>query len=451
MLVIRKLAIGLISTIIACTTAAPVITVRPGDAGDIIITEDNTLNATAPAPVPDDAAAVQISSDFEKAATNGRLPLSLVNNFGGGQVNAYITGLDAGGRLVMLQPNGKFYFPTADRAVAAPRRITANTAIPLGAKGSTTRITIPGYISSARIYFAEGRLDFYTIFNTALNAPSLVEPSAVNPLDPSAGVNWGFVELTNIQKGGLYANISYVDFVGLVLGMKLESGGGRIQVTEGLKANAVTAICSELKAQGRKDGQPWGDLCMVNKAGKPLRVLAPSNYVASKPTAFKNYWTQYIDQVWTQYARTPLTINTQAGPGEVKCTVSNGQLKCNGDNRGYNKPTAHDLFGCNSGPFGILAGDNDVHKAVVPRLCAAFHRGTLLKTGGHIQPGMGPDNYYTSMPTNWYSKFVHQYEVDGKGYAFPYDDVNPAVGVDQAGVVADPEPRLLTVVVGGPL
>ena len=84
-------------------------------------------------------------------------------------------------------------------------------------------------------------------------------------------------------------------------------------------------------------------------------------------------------------------------------------------------------------------------------LCAAFNRGTLLLSGGHIQPGLGATSYYTVMPSNWYSKFVHQHETDGKGYAFPYDDVNPNVGIDQAGVVAGPNPKLLTVTVGGPL
>ena len=55
------------------------------------------------------------------------------------------------------------------------------------------------------------------------------------------------------------------------------------------------------------------------------------------------------------------------------------------------------------------------------------------------------------MPSNWYSKFVHAEESDGKGYAFPYDDVNPSVGIDQAGVVADASPTLLTITVGGPM
>jgi hypothetical protein len=234
--------------------AAPVVVVSPGNAGDIVITKENTVNATVPAPTGNNTKTLTVAK--------GQLPLALVNNFAGGAINAYVTGLDAHNHLVMLKPDATFYYPTADKSDATPRPITVNCAIPLGAKGSTTHITIPGYISAARVWFAEGNLEFFTVYSSASGGPALVEPSSVNPSDPSAGVNWGFVELTNTEKGGLYANISYVDFVGLPLGMKLDCADGPPQTAEGLKAGSVESICSSLKAQGQKDGQPWGDLCM---------------------------------------------------------------------------------------------------------------------------------------------------------------------------------------------
>ena len=438
-----NLAVALLASAVGTTLAIPVIRVQPGDKDDLIITKENTINATTPAPLDN-------STSSDRIASTARLPLSLVNNFGGGTINAYVTGLDASNRLVMLQPNGRYYYPSARPGDVIPQIVNANVAIPLGGKGSETKIILPGYISSARIWFAEGELKFYTVYSSASGGPSLVEPSAVSPSDPSANVNWGFVELTNIENGGLYANISYVDFVGLVLGMSLKSADNSLQVAQGLRPNAVSQLCSKLKAQGAKDRQPWGDLCMVGSSGAPLRVLAPNNYVASNPAGFGNYWTKYIDDVWTAYTSKDLTVNTQAAAGHVNCRVKNGRLVCNGDNRGYNKPTAGDIFGCNSGPFAIQAGDNDVHRAIVPRLCAAFTRTTLLVEGGHMQPGLGSKHYYTADPTNWYSKFIHELEVDGKGYAFSYDDVNPD-GENQSGVVAHPNPQLLTIVVGGPL
>lgn len=426
--------------------SAPIITVSPGNAKNIIITEDNTVNATNSAPIN---GTVNVHS-FIATTSTGQLPLALVNNLQGGQVNAYVTGLDSQNRLVMLKPDGTFYYPSSTPSQVIPQLINANVAIPLGAKGSTTHITIPGYISSARIWFAEGDLRFYTVWSQGTNGPSLVEPSAINPADPSSAVNWGFVELTNNEAGGLYANISYVDFVGLVLGMSMQAGDGSTQSAKGLHPGAVAAVCQKLVAQTAKDGMPWSDLCQATASGQPLRVIAPIDYLSLHPDAFQSYFSSYIDQVWSHYTTNTLTINTQAPAGKVACKVSNNALSCAGDNRAYAKPSATDIFGCNSGPFAIFGSDNDVHRAVVPRLCAAFNRGILLINGGDLQPGVQSENYYQSGPVNWYSAFVHEEEVDGKGYAFSYDDVNPDGGIDQSGVVANRSPKLLTVVVGGP-
>lgn len=461
---ILKLALAAAWALSAPVLAAPVVKVTPGDPGDIVITQDDTVNATHAAPtnatsnnsISNNSTSSNLTSvhrpvKIEEAvatSSSGQLPLALVNNYAGA-INAYVTGLDDKNRLVMLQPDGTWFYPTSDASQTVPAAIDANVAIPLGAQGSTTTVTLPGYISAARVWFAAGDLQFYTVWSPATNGPSLVEPSAVNPSDPSASVNWGFVELTNTEEGGLYANISYVDFVGLILGMSLLTGDGSTQTAEGLKAGAVATICAALKAQTASDGQPWGDLCQVDASGNPLRIIAPSDYVATNPDAFSTYFTEYINSVWTQYTTNELTINTQAAAGDVACTVQNDLLTCTGDNRGYAKPTAGDIYGCNSGPFAIAADDNDVHRAVVPRLCAAFHRTTLMANGGNIQPGLSSSSYYLSSPTNHYAALVHANEVDGRGYAFSYDDVNPD-GENQSGVVAAANPQVLTVIVGGP-
>lgn len=455
-----KLAFALTAAIIGRALAAPVVIVHPGNANNLVITNKDTVNATNPAPLNSTSPAGVNSTNpasgnstlfaKPKVLETEQLPLSFVNNFAGGAINAYITGLDSNNELVLLQPDGTFYYPTCDSSATTPQAITTNVAIPVGAQGSTTNINLPGYISAARIWFAEGNLEFFVVYNPATGGPSLVEPSAVNPSDPSAAVNWGFVELTNTEDGGLYANISYVDFVGLVLGMSLSCGDGSTQTAQGLQPDAVSSICASLAAQAEQDGQPWGDLCQADASGQPLRVIAPSDYTASNPPAFSTYFDDYINEIWTQYTTQTLTIDTQAAAGQVACTVQNGELTCAGDNRGYAQPTAADIFGCNSGPFAILAGDNDVHQAIVPRLCAAFDRSTLMIDGGNLQPSLSSTSYYTTTPTNWYSKFVHENEIyDGKGYAFSYDDVNPD-GENQSGVVADASPELLTVIIGGP-
>ncbi|KAK5728759.1 hypothetical protein LTR15_001898 [Elasticomyces elasticus] len=322
------------SALLGVVSALPVVKVHPGDANDIIINSQNTLNATRAGPANSTTTVSSVQIAEKVALSPGQLPLSLVNNLGGA-VNAYVTGLNSGGQLVMLQPDGQWYYPTCDPAMSAPQPINVNVAIALnGAKGSTTQIALPSYISAARVWFAAGNLEFFTVYSSATQGPSLVEPSAVNPSDPSAAISWGFVELTNTEVGGLFANISYVDFVGLVLGMSLLAGDGSTQSARGLQPNAVADICSLLEAQSAQDGQPWGDLCLVDSSGNPLRVIAPSDYVASHPEAFSNYFTEYIDEVWTHYTTNTLTVNTQAAAGKVACSVQDDLLTCSGDNRG---------------------------------------------------------------------------------------------------------------------
>lgn len=426
--------------------AAPLVA-TPGDASDIVITSEDTTNATSTASTSGPKVHI-FSTSTTTTSTAGQLNISMVNNLASSNVHAYVTGLDTNGLLVMLLPNGSWYYPTATSS-GVPQEITEDVAIPLGAKGSTTLVTLPGYISAGRVWFADGSLTFYTVMSGSGTA-SLVEPSAVNPSDPSADVNWGFVELTNTSDDGIYANISYVDFLGLPLGMELIATDGSTQTAEGVDADSIDSICADLATQQATDGYPWGDLCMTDTSGNYLRVLAPPDYISIEPNAFKDYWTTYVDQVWAHYNTTPLTIDTQAAAGEVNCTVSGSTLYCAGDNRGYAKPSASDIFGCSTGPFAFASGDNAVHYAVVPRLCAAFHRTTLLLKGGNVQPSLDSSYFYTAEPSNFYSAFVHDYEIDGKGYAFSYDDVTPDDAVNESGLVSTLNPKLLKVTIGGP-
>lgn len=428
------LLFGAVACLIGNALAAPLI-VHPGTANDVVITNKDTVNATHTA----------VTNSTGSGGTQ-QLQIDMVNNFAG-SVNAYVTGLDPNNQLVMLQTDGSWLYPDAGGATT-PQPINGNIAIALGGQGSTTTITLPDYISAGRVWFAaNGELQFFVV--QGADGPSLVEPSSTNPQDPSAAVNWGFVELTNIADGGLYANISYVDFVGLPLGMSLTGSGGT-QTALGLPATAVSSICNDLKTQAASDGQPWDQLCVVDSSGNPLRVIAPPDFTSVNTNAFSSYWTDYVNQVWQQYSSQPLTINTQVAAGDVSCTVSGGTLNCDGDNRGYAQPVAADIWGCNSGPFAIEDTDNDIHRAVVPRLCAAFNRATLLLDGGNLQPSLDPTHYYTTAPTNYYSQIVHKYEGDGRGYAFSYDDVTPDGSVNTSGELTDGVPQTLTITVGGP-
>ncbi|KAI5458999.1 family 64 glycoside hydrolase [Mariannaea sp. PMI_226] len=408
---------------------------QPGGLDQVEVTANNTLNGT----IHDS------SKTIARRVTTANLPLKFTNNFSGGAVNAYISGLDSAGSVVFIAADGSLVYPSSGGS-STPVPITQNIAIPISAKGQTVSFTLPIELSSARIYFVEGSLKFYMV--KAGNGDGLVQPSVTNLQDASAGLNWGFVEFTYTGRV-LYANISYVDFVGMPLGMLLSATDGSKQTAYGLKEGSVANICNDLVAQN-SEGYPWSSMCISNSAGKPVRALSPNDYNSINSNAFANYWSSYVNSVWTKYSSETLTINTQTSAGNVACKVSGGILSCNGDNRGYAKPSAADIWGCNSGPFAIQGGDNAIHYAVVPRLCAAFTRSTLLLNGGNVQPSLGQSSYYTVNPTSHYSRIVHKYESDGKGYAFSYDDVNPNGNENASGTVSSGITSSLTIYIGAP-
>jgi hypothetical protein len=401
----------------------------------VMVTKDNTLNGTF---TGDKAMTVSAT----KTQANERpLNLELINNLGD-NVNAYISGADSEGKVFFLSAEAQLIYPSSGGS-AEPKKVEEAIAIPMGAVGETFEITVPISFDSGRIYFVQdGELEFFMVATDG--GDGLVQPSIHNEGDSARDLNWGWSELTHTAEGVVWSNISYVDFVGLILSMTLTDQDGSVQEVIGLGPDAVGAVCEDLIAQGEADGMPWGASCIEGPNG-PLRVLALQD-----AEGFDDYFTEYVDEVWEKYTNEPLTINTQNGNATTQCQVVDNFLECEGDNRGYPKPEAFDIWGCNTGPFNAQPGtDNPIHLAVVPRLCAAFVRSTLTLDGGNVQPGLPDTEYYTMDPTHHYSRIVHEHEIDGKGYAFPYDDVNPDASEDAAGLITSGNHQTLTFHIGG--
>lgn len=311
------------------------------------------------------------------------------------------------------------------------------------------QLTLPSYVTSARVYFAaSGSLDFLT--NGASGVAVLVQPSVTNQMDSNYGTNWGFAEFTN-NEGGLYINPSQVDFAGLPVGISVDNNGETVS-TPGLNAGAVDPICQSLRDQGGADSQPWAETCIVGTDGTTLlRALSPNSYRTLQTGAFDGYYDDYVNQVYSTYNDgNPITI--VGSPSGSTCSSSDGNvLTCTSDEITYNKPNTGDIFACDgdaaaAAPFANTG--SDAHKYNVARLCAAFVRTAFLVDGGNNQP-TGPDSFYTTSPTNYYSKFVHANSVDGRGYAFPYDDVNQDGAPTQDGSITAATPSSFTVTVGG--
>lgn len=388
--------------------------------------------------------AVQTPQVNRVAAVTGQtLTIALQNQTSSATVYAYVTGLaiDNGNRTFLLQSDGVTpYYPSSPGAVMQP--LGANCAIRLGAPGSTIQARIP-HIAGGRIWFSVDKpLTFYLNPNGSGGGAALVEPSVTNQSDPNFTTQWSFAEFT-WNRDQLYANISYVDFVSLPVALTLNTQNSGTQHVSGMRPEGLGQVVDGLRQQSARDGQPWNQLVVMRPGtGQVLRVLSPNNGMVMNPNLFAGYYDNYVNQVFNKFSNTRLSIDTQAGPGKVSAQVSAGVMNFNGSV--FGRPSTRDIFSCSTGPFAT--GSNAQTNAIIPRLAAAYNRSTLLVANDFPAPS---NLYYKDNVTNHYSRVVHQANLDGKGYAFPYDDVQPSGGADQSGEVHAGDPTLFTVTVGG--
>jgi hypothetical protein len=320
------------------------------------------------------------------------------------------------------------------------RSLTVNTAIKLGAPGTTTTITIP-QTAGGRIWFSQNA----TLTFLLNPGPALVEPSVTNVSDPNYNVFWDFCEFT-YNSFQLYVNITYVDFTSLPIALQLENASGLVTKVQGIPSNGLDTVCSALTAQSAVDGAGWKDLIIKDPTtGANLRALSPNSGIVLNNSLFNGYFQPYVDKVWAKYATDTLNVDTQASYGVVSGKVDSSSKLSFGSAGSFPQPSASDIFSCSTGAFAVSTAEM---ANIAARLAAAFNRSTLLLNSN--QPDKEDvSTYYTDPVTNHYARIVHEANTDRKGYAFPYDDVGPSNGPDQSGSLFDSNPKLLTVTVGG--
>lgn len=416
------------------------------------------------------------------------LTIQLVNQTDTADVWAYITGLalQRGSARVLVKADGcGLYFPASPPAGQILQPLAEDCAIPLGPPGGPgATVTIP-QIAGGRVWFSVRRkLTFLLNPGGPGGGAALVEPSVLNPTDPNADVDFSFCEFT-LNADQLFANISYVDFVGrLPIALTLRTRAGAVQHVSGMAPDGLERVCAGLRAQTARDGRPW-DKLIVQRPGdtRPLRVLSPTHGDAVG-ASFAGYFEPLVEAAWQKYREgqhhghpdhhgggglrdkllaklgksggdglgggdggggAVLRINTQAGPGVVAGHVapSSDELVIGGEP--FCRPTTADIMGCNSGPF--TTGPSPTRNAIIPRLAAAFQRGCVVDVAEH--PSHPCTFYHGEVPANHYARVVHECNLDGKGYAFAYDDVQPDDGDDQSGKVNAGDPDLFIVAVGG--
>jgi hypothetical protein len=358
-----------------------------------------------------------------------------ITNSASGDMYAYVMGSDYSNGKGVVYQNGAnaWYYPPSSGVVDT---VSNNLTIEIGANSHKT-VTLTQYLNSGRVYIGAKTMTF-----TADSSGKLLTPSPADKNDANYGFAWGMAELT-WSNGELTTDISYVDSVGLALGMRVTTTDGKELYDPGLPAGSLKKVCDELITVS----DDWGDLCIKNNDGELIRTLAPSKYVNDNtPGSLKTIYDSYIDDMWKKYSTAELIINTQQaewGPN-VTCKCGDSAMVCaqpDGQTYNYARPTTMDIFGCSGGPFAGSGDGNDLQSRTWPRLCAAFTRSTLLLDGGDVTPSsrVAAKKYYTANATNHYARIVHKVVTPGEvgtgAYAFAFDDVNaPGTGENESGM-----------------
>ncbi|KJZ75133.1 hypothetical protein HIM_05619 [Hirsutella minnesotensis 3608] len=373
---------------------------------------------------------------------NSTLDIVLRNDTGAAELYAHITGKDDQGLLLIGNDGTK---PNRPASPASPMQpIPPEWAIQVGGPGSSRTVRVPR-MEGGRIWFCKDK-PLALFVNPG---PALVEPSATNPSDPNHDLDWGFCEFTWNQQQ-LYANVSFVDFVGLPVSLQLKTTNGAIKSVPGMPSDGLAKVCAKLEEQARRDGRPWDKLVIRDKIGKALRALSPVAGEMLHASLFDGYYQPYVDAVWAKYAKEDLTVDTQSIWGQVKGRVEAGD-KLTFGTISFGKPSAADVFSCSTGPFAGGQGVTGEQLNIGARLAAALNRSTLLDNGDQPE-GEKVNLYYGHAITNHYARVCHETSIGGRGYAFPYDDVGSSHDQpDQSGFVNAPNPRELTVGVGKPV
>ncbi|MET0426091.1 MAG: beta-1,3-glucanase family protein, partial [Actinoplanes sp.] len=299
-----------------------------------------------------------------------------------------------------------------------------DVAIPGPANGARTTIKVPKNLSG-RLYMSFGqKLDF------RLTNDGLVQPAPWAGGDPNHDILFDWSEFT-LNDSGLWLNSSQVDMFAVPHIVSVTGGSGKTSSTGEVKAGGRQKVIDAIKAS------PDFAKSVVTRAdGTVLRVLAPGK-AADAGLMSPTYFDPYITSAWNAYTSKTLTVVPFTDQPAVKYLGrTSGNVMNFTDTTGktvasFTKPSTANVWGCD----GALGAPNDQVVGPIARtLCAALQRSTLgtLDT----QPSGTAADFYQGNPVNLYAKVIHQNMVDGKAYAFAFDDVQ-----NQESLVHDGDPR----------
>ncbi|MFC1411678.1 glycoside hydrolase family 64 protein [Streptacidiphilus sp. N1-12] len=365
--------------------------------------------AVAAALIASGLAAFGVGSSAD-AAVPATIPLTFTNNSGrSDQVYVYDIGtLLSTGQQGWADANGTFH---AWPAGAQPPIAAPDASIAGPANGHSITLRMPQF--SGRVYFSYGQK---LVFK--LTTGGLVQPAVQNPTDPNENILFNWTEYT-LNGSGLWINSTQVDMFSAPYAVGVKLPDGTTKSTGHLKPGGYTGFFNALK------GQPggWAKLIQTRSDGTILRALAPGHGIenGALPATVMN---DYVNRVWTKYSSSTLTVTPFADQpntkyyGRVSGNTMNFTNSAGAVVTSFQKPDSDSIFGC----YKLLDAPNDLVRGPISRtLCAGYNRATLLTSSN--QPDNNAADFYQDVVSNQYARKIHAQMVDGKAYAFAFDDV----------------------------
>lgn len=429
------------ATIRYTTNGATPTATSPAYTGPITVSTATTLKAIAIKSGMTNSAVATSSYTFNTTpppTTAGRFPVHFVNGTRGiwrdDQIFVYGIAMNEANQWCYMKPDGTLV-PMNPADENAPGHLVkngrnyANYAFTV-AQAKAANFRSPTHVRGGRLYISVGSPVYIPLGVNAWGGPDLL-----NPNDPNADVYYDWYEYTYVHNTDVAfgGNTGMVDQFGVPLTHRVVQSSLGIDVTKG--------------TTGTRDQIMAGYRAAVSAAFQGLanqyRVKAPYKDSFRPGFANANYLQPYIDQVWAQYAANEFRFTR---PGDTFVgRVLNGRLQFTWNGAGpffIDKPSTFDVFGCT----GNLAKGSDQEKALQAELCGAFNRGVAHNTANWHNPAA---YYKNGAMQNEYSRFWHQNGINGKAYAFAYDDTN-----DQSTVIiipnlpSRPYPDSVTITVG---
>jgi hypothetical protein len=355
------------------------------------------------------------------SADSSELPFVVTNNSGLNEpAYIYIVGTNSStGQMGYVDASGNFNAWSYPGSIPNGPVPTPAFDINGPASGSTETLYLPPNVAGGRMYMSFGQqLQF------SLTTNGLVQPAPWTNGDPSQNVLFDWVEFARNSTTGIDINTTMVDMFSVPFSVSVTDTSGSTQTEGQLVSGGRASIFSQIQALGGD----WPNLIYDDPStGTPLRVISPYHGIGNGVFS-STYLDSYVSGVWSYYSSHTLTADT--GSATYTGTVSGSSWTFR-DSSGnvigsLGQPSTTNVFGCN-GPLQPSGQPNEsAILAVGAIVCAALNRGTLSTPsfqGSDAQPTSNPATFYTEPSSDLYAKVMHDNEVDGKAYGFPYDDV----------------------------